>query len=725
MKKYIWTMIFVIGGLFNNHAFAWNDTTTHPHITKMAYREAKLTDYFSDQLRITDQQTFKIEGLRIDEWIAYGAVMEDDPSCRASNHFHNPYNANGPLNWQDAGLTDIWLPMIPYCAMEGWQGDYPTGRIKSNMTWATGCLSRECSDSEKDDYSITNNPWDWPSARQNFYTYLTGRDAAGNIVATTKATRDAYLADTLRGLGQTMHLLQDMAVPAHVRDDFSHGHLMVIPGLENPQKWVGNDFEKYVERHDERWWFAGTAPIRSNLNNMRLTDLWDTDQLSNGLVPSGLGLAESTSLNFMSGSSAFKAPFYYPHPLHCAVEAKEPPIEDSAILDRLYVVSTHLHPGQPVEHLAVVSYLKYFRDVFIDRILDIGVLIHRDKEPYAMDSRCHEDYAAKLIPQAIGYSADLLDYFFRGRMEVTALPYFIDNRVMALKLSITNTTATQEMMRDGVLSLVLRYRPEGAGEDGSEDVFVPAIRPLGVSELAFNETTEVVFDFSGLKPLPIEQWDTVQATLTFCGTLGNEAGAVVGKVFTPGRVLFNEEWDKGLFGNYDWQSSADVQNVDNGTTVRTIENGILIMENLRYASSIEDRTNDLCVELADGESNGVPIGPGAEVQFIIDEMTTAPVDPYGAYHFVEFFFNDKLALQYSTDRSFIQNHKVTTLYRLFEPGGIISENIHDLFASNGIAVPDPLYLNRIVFLQQMYNVSGEYRMELAADAIRIVDQNAE
>jgi hypothetical protein len=27
----------------------------------------------------------------------------------------------------------------------------------------------------------------------------------------------------------------------------------------------------------------------------------------------------------------------------------------------------------------------------------------------------HEDYARELIPRAIGYSAELIDYFFRGR----------------------------------------------------------------------------------------------------------------------------------------------------------------------------------------------------------------------------------------------------------------------------------------------------------------------
>ncbi|MEW6068540.1 MAG: hypothetical protein AB1610_09670 [Nitrospirota bacterium] len=35
-----------------------------------------------------------------------------------------------------------------------------------------------------------------------------------------------------------------------------------------------------------------------------------------------------------------------------------------------------------------------------------------------LDGSCHEDYAQKLIPRAVGYSAGLLDYFFRGDIDI-------------------------------------------------------------------------------------------------------------------------------------------------------------------------------------------------------------------------------------------------------------------------------------------------------------------
>jgi hypothetical protein len=36
--------------------------------------------------------------------------------------------------------------------------------------------------------------------------------------------RERYMAETFLTLGHVLHLLQDMAVPAHTRDDFSIGH---------------------------------------------------------------------------------------------------------------------------------------------------------------------------------------------------------------------------------------------------------------------------------------------------------------------------------------------------------------------------------------------------------------------------------------------------------------------------------------------------------------------
>lgn len=47
-----------------------------------------------------------------------------------------------------------------------------------------------------------------------------------------------------------------------------------------------------------------------------------------------------------------------------------------------------------------------------------------DDKGFVLDSRVYEDYAALLLPRAIGYSAGLLDYFFRGRTEFEGIGDF-------------------------------------------------------------------------------------------------------------------------------------------------------------------------------------------------------------------------------------------------------------------------------------------------------------
>jgi hypothetical protein len=51
----------------------------------------------------------------------------------------------------------------------------------------------------------------WDNARKYFYSALTSPG---------KAIREDSYAKTFQAVGQVMHLLQDMAVPAHVRNDF-------------------------------------------------------------------------------------------------------------------------------------------------------------------------------------------------------------------------------------------------------------------------------------------------------------------------------------------------------------------------------------------------------------------------------------------------------------------------------------------------------------------------
>jgi hypothetical protein len=529
-------------------ALAYNDKITHPNLSENALLESNTrgNNYLSKNLMLKDKENSLINGKTLIEWLQYGAEMEDDPMCRASNHFHNPY-----LDWTDSGLSDT-LPLVDWWCWS--TSPYPPEEIKSNVTWATGYSDRGYIDPFSDVSDV--NAWDWESARNYFYTYLTGLDAQNGLqVAPDETTRNLYLVDTLRALGQVMHLVQDTAVPAHVRDDFSQGHTRYLPDHEftmNPLKWFGNLFEDYVRFKEGAAWFD-SAPVGGNFMSFRITDLWDTNILRSDTTPeqlsqvsmSSLGLAEYTSMNFLSMFTLFETNgpdgpllFPYPKPEHCVIRLEKPQNVLTS-LDRQYLASWNGHPGEIVDKLAVVSYLKHYRDAYFPDISN-------EKLPIGLDEGCFEDYAAKLIPRAIGYSAALLDYFFRGTIEITAPEDFVysvidgsatDQKFEYIKANLRNTTLDEEEMVDGTLVAVARYKrmitysPDYTGGNeprdpqSRESEYAYSVSAQNTTLLQTSAPTEVTFDFTA-DAIPAGVTD-LSLQVVFLGTLGNETDTAV------------------------------------------------------------------------------------------------------------------------------------------------------------------------------------------------------
>ena len=155
LKSVIIVMILVFIPLTS---LAWNDEVTHIELTRHAIStfNSVIDNYLKKDLGI-EKGTKKIIGNRmIKEWIEYGSEMEDDPPCRAANHFHNP-----SLPWEDSGLSDHFFPVDIFCVF----GDYKPLALPSNLTWATGSLSRD--GTNKNDKIIEENLWDWQSARES------------------------------------------------------------------------------------------------------------------------------------------------------------------------------------------------------------------------------------------------------------------------------------------------------------------------------------------------------------------------------------------------------------------------------------------------------------------------------------------------------------------------------------------------------------------------------
>src|SRR5262249_24587156 len=143
---------------------------THAEIGGFAVDRSNLDSILKTQYRVEQGVAAVFGGQSIQEWIATGAAREDFPESRVLNHFHNPLK-----RWDSAGLFG-----------------------QSSIYWQ-----------QNPDQGL-GGTWSWPTARQGLFKFLT---------SPTPAARMQALADTARALGQTMHVVQDAASPAHTRDD--------------------------------------------------------------------------------------------------------------------------------------------------------------------------------------------------------------------------------------------------------------------------------------------------------------------------------------------------------------------------------------------------------------------------------------------------------------------------------------------------------------------------
>jgi hypothetical protein len=382
--------------------------------------------------------------------------------------------------------------------------------------------------------------------------------------------------------------------------------------------------------------------------------------------------------------------------------------------------------GQHVEHLATVSRLYYYRIRYFPQ--DNAYL------PVGLDSLCYEEYASHLIPRAVGYSASLLKYFFRGELSVQSFPVYTPDyhAVTGVKLRIGNVTPGQEAMRNGTFAVSCSYKT-AAGEE----VFLNA-QDHPVIELLHGSEIEHQFMFGDGESLPIERFGSMKCMLVFKGDLGNEIqgndgqgnvtsyGAVVGKSIPLSK--FNESWDRTLTGNYAWYHTKAYEQPANGETHNGI--GSLIKDNIRWAGYSTPRVNESSFFFKDAQNlDGLYISSNTRLQFKIDDLSinAIPPAPPGTTTNLQALmlkFNQGRRFQFSQEGQFMYFND-TTVYAIFPLGMPVDVGIYELFGFAGIEVPQPLYLEYINFIQQLWNLqqpsTQPHHQHMKVDYIRIVE----
>lgn len=418
------------------------------------------------------------------KWIKDGGLYEDIPTwmltyLRSVNHFHNP-------------LTD-----------QGYSGPWYTFGIVSGLSSTQWMVLPQETQSPGGYYS-------WHDVRNYYYKALTSSD---------QNTRDTYFAETFRGLGQLMHLIQDASVPAHTRNDF---HV-----LYNYEKWVKTN-EDGIFKHN---------PVFFNGSISNASSFIDTNQYNGtnpGITTSAtMGISEYTNANFFSEDTINASNFPYPTVT-----------ENTQIVEKAFI-NTLWNETYPRRYylkdccgetkngqgylLSAVDYLDYYRREYPY----LSFLL--PKIP-VLDNNIYTDYASLLLPRAIGYSAGFMKYFFRGELEVVQNTY---------SNSITITNNSPEKM-EGTFTLYYDAA-DGTRKSVTDSSWSLTLEAGETSnQLSFTEPIDLAED----KPY----------ILVFEGTLGSESDAVVGKIgfCTEELKLTATDAAKGNWFGYSVTVSGDV-----------------------------------------------------------------------------------------------------------------------------------------------------------------------
>ena len=362
-------------------------------------------------------------------WIAGGAIREDDGGFLAGtkvgeplddsfgnfnrfcNHFLDPITRNA------LSLTFLQDP-INLC---------PTSSTQSAANWALGVLpgsSDAFSDMPVD--ANTRNHFSVFAAHEAMWRALTLRQKDGTPAPrpdilyaiptwTKEDDRKAYWATTFRAIGDILHLNQDVAQPQHTRNE---GH--------------GSDhatlYERYVDARvsqPKKFTFNGEGTILAELGTLpplpvnlpypvprfnRYSDYWSTQQGSASIL-SGNGLADYSSRGFFTPAKNLGTSYGgFPSPtnnesLYTTIVDPSQPAGDCRIYEgkqqyaRSKLPDDFVVPGDPMAKTRYAS-----------RSLVDG--------QWTLNRCVFDDRVDLLIPRAVAYSAGLIDYFFRGQLEI-------------------------------------------------------------------------------------------------------------------------------------------------------------------------------------------------------------------------------------------------------------------------------------------------------------------
>jgi hypothetical protein len=422
---------------FTGHVDAF-EVGTHAAITQAAFQKSVLADSeFLQQLGLTDDanpfgETYlDVSGtniasryanayelkymkgaqpLSISGWLMRGAIREDDLGAVLSN----------PIG--DDPHDD------PYGSIFRVFNHFYDPIFNRALTTYAGVLGQKAPDwalGSSDVFNQPNNPdpnrrnhFSLFDARESMYRALTGRDSQGNVIASTELVRNQYWATTFRSLGDVVHLLQDMGQPQHTRND---------PHSGQPTFGHESTFEYYLESRalkQPSYQIDGTTIEPQPLNYdgypipsfTKYSAFWSTRQ---GL--SGTGLADYSNQGFFTfgtnlGQNIYQSPS----------NNRNDYVPESTVgmLPFSPILKINFLRGNVIDYNSILSSpnIRITTESMFDSFLGPTDSNPGQDPTYSLNRFNYDDMAAQLIPRAVSYSAGLINYFFRGKIDFVPDP---------------------------------------------------------------------------------------------------------------------------------------------------------------------------------------------------------------------------------------------------------------------------------------------------------------
>lgn len=519
-----WFLLFTIAILIQMSSVSFSlEKPTHSVINdKIVQSESNgfsFDLFLKNNLGFSDGKITLINGKRAFEWITDGGKTEDEPAyTRSRNHFHNPL-----LPWGQAGLYKTL--------------DFDLFTGQSSALWIQDQETRRLTDLGGD--------WSWKKARQFYYAALTGNSSELNgfkvdesffsstmITGSTNISqteREKFFAWTFRAVGQTMHLVEDASVPSHTRND-----VHILPEyefwLEKSQEKNSSIFDAIMSK--QPIYFTGPILSIASFIDTNIYTGANLDQMAG----TNIGLAEYTNANFFSEDTIFDKS--YPFPSRSSVNEVDydypDPFNPGTAVKRLYYkkIADGETNGATGYRLAAVDYLRSYRQT---NIAEPELSQIEEVVIPPMDDYVYQDYAELLIPRAIGYATGLLNYFFRGALELS-IPSATPPTNKRIVLNARNTTPNNELMDKGTIELMVtfrKYKKDGIAASGTlvpDGDFITRRYQLNgcvgttpcSQDVNLGTGVDTLLDFDLSKdPLPYLARD-ISLTLVYHGDLGNE-----------------------------------------------------------------------------------------------------------------------------------------------------------------------------------------------------------